>query len=173
MLVGWWWCVKWKGYIDKARPDNSRGFTALGLLYEMLRESQSRRRKSCNFLTKSGRGANARLRSARRHASQPQRQQLLPGRHHCSPAVAVTIDSIRHTTSSAFSASRRLVKRNSRLFYLSKDTPHTHIRHVYRSLVSSRRRRPREPKWKARWTIMVKEALESDWAPPLGRGHLV
>ena len=54
--VGCWWCVKWKGYIDKARPDNSRGFTALGLLYEMLRESQrQRRRKSCNFLTKSGR----------------------------------------------------------------------------------------------------------------------
>ena len=116
-----------KGYIDKARPDNSRGFTALGLLYEMLRESQrQRRRKSCNFLTKSGRGANARLRSARRHANQPQRQQLLPGRHHCSPAVAVTIDSIRHTPSSAFSASRRLVQRNSRPFYLPKDTPHTH-----------------------------------------------
>ena len=59
--VGWWWCVKLKGGVDKARPDNSRGFTALGLLYGMLRESQRWRRKSCNFLTKSGRGANARL----------------------------------------------------------------------------------------------------------------
>ena len=44
--VGWWWCMKLKGYIDKARPDNSRGFTALGLLYECSESRKDRGAKA-------------------------------------------------------------------------------------------------------------------------------
>jgi hypothetical protein len=121
--------VKWKGYIDKARPDNSRGFTALGLLYEMLKKSVARsRRKSWWTFRQESRALMRGCRLPVRERSQPtaKRQQLLPGRHDCSPAIAVTIESSRHTPSSAFSASRRLAKRTSRHFYLPKDTPHTH-----------------------------------------------
>jgi hypothetical protein len=72
--------VKWKGYIDKARPDNSRGFTALGLLYEMLEESvaRSRAQKLVDFSSRIA-GANAWLPSSRAGTgSQPKAKTAAP-----------------------------------------------------------------------------------------------
>jgi hypothetical protein len=50
-----------------------------------------------------------------------------------------------------------------------RTTPHTYRRHVYRSLVSSRRKQPWGPRWMATVSIMVREAFKCVWRPLGGR----
>lgn len=79
----------------------------------------------------------------------------------CSPAIAVTIDSNRHTPSSALSASRRLVKRSSRLLYLPNDTSHTHQPCLPISGEFTLRRTSRGPSGRRGWPSWSRKLLKA------------
>jgi hypothetical protein len=141
----------------------------------MLKESvaRSRRKSWWTFLDEGGRRISAATARPCGNGSQPPRDS--------SSCLAVTT-ALQLSPSPLNRAATRLhqpfphhvvslnVTVDSSIF---RKTPHIHIRHVYRSLVSSRRKRLWGAKWEARVAIMVEEAFKSTLAPPLGRGHLL
>jgi hypothetical protein len=155
--------IRVEGVYDKARPNNSHGFTALGL-YECSRSRKIAEALRCDIQFSAGvAGASTRV-----HRSAP--LPLRETRSSCQTNSQLSPSPlIRAATRLHQPFSHHVVSLLAAVDLLTlRTTPHTHTSHVYRSLVSTRRRIPRGAKWKARTTITVRKAFTSTWRPPPG-----